>query len=65
MSETTLYSFQGEGHRVQVIRRETVTRRWALVDNRHVLVSSKDEGTIKRSFASHVQSIIFQMTLGV
>ena len=60
MTEVTVSSFQGFGHRVQLVRRQAVARQWALVDNRRVLVATKDEDTSKGAFINHVASIVRQ-----
>ena len=63
MRDKTISSFQGFGHRVQLIRRADIARSWALVDNRRILVSTRDEDTGKGAFLNHVASIVRQREL--
>ena len=63
MTDKTISSYQGYGHRVQLIRRAAVAREFAVVDNRRVLLSTCQEETAKRAFLSHVTSILLQLTL--
>ena len=63
MRDKTVSSYQGFGHRVQLIRRADIARSWALVDNRRILVSTRDEDTGKGAFLNHVASIVRQREL--
>lgn len=63
MRDKTISSYQGFGHRVQLIRRADIARSWALVDNRRVLVATRDEDTGKGAFLNHVASIVRQRVL--
>lgn len=63
MTDKTISSYQGYGHRVQLIRRATVAREFAVVDNRRVLVSTRHEETAKGAFLNHVASIVRQLSL--
>ena len=60
MRDKTIISFNGFGHRVQLIQRENTTRSWVLMDNRRVVVSAKDVFTGKAAFLNHVASIVRQ-----
>ena len=60
MRDKTISSYQGFGHRVQLIQRENIVRSWVLMDNRKVLVSAKDVFTGKAAFLNHVASIVRQ-----
>ena len=63
MTDRTVSSYQGFGHRVQLIRRATVAREWAVVDNRRVIVSTRSEATGKDIFLNHVAGIVRQLEL--
>ena len=63
MKDVTQSSYQGFGHRVQLIKRADVARSWAVVDNRRVMVSSRHEDVAKESFLNHVASIVRQLSL--
>ena len=63
MLVTTISSYCGFGHNVRLQRRSAVARRWALIDNRRVVVTSTDEYVIKEAFLNHVASIVRQLDL--
>ena len=63
MTDKTISSYRGYGHRVQLIRRATVAREFAVVDNRRVLVSTRLEETAKGAFLNHVAGIVRQTSL--
>lgn len=63
MTDKTVSTFRGFGHKVHIVKRPEVSRQWALMDNRRVLVSSSDEFTIKRAFIQHVQSLTLQTSI--
>lgn len=63
MTDKTISSYRGYGHRVQLIRRAAVAREFAVVDNRKVLVSTCHEETAKGAFLNHVASIVRQLSL--
>ena len=63
MRYKTISSYQGFGHRVQLIRRTDIARSWALMDNRRVLVATKNEATGRDAFLNHVASIVRQRVL--
>lgn len=63
MTEKTISTFLGFGHRVQLVRRNAVARQFALVDNRRVLLSSPIEGVVKEAFLNHVAGIVRQLSL--
>ena len=65
MTDMTISSYRGYGHRVQLIRRATVAREFAVVDNRRVLVSTRHEETAKGAFLNHVASIVRQLAIEV
>lgn len=65
MSDNTISSYQGFGHRVQLIQRAGIARTWAVVDNRRVLVSTRNEDTGRSAFLSHVASIVLQRELAL
>lgn len=63
MTEKVISTYRGYGHKCHIIQRTAVARIYALMDNRRVLVSSRDELTIKRAFMQHVQGIVLQKDL--
>ena len=63
MNEQTISSFQGFGHRVQLVRRSNIARRWAVVDNRKVLLTTHEEEIGKNAFLNEVASIVRQLDL--
>ena len=65
MTDKTISSYRGYGHRVQLIRRATIAREYAVVDNRRVLVSTRHEETAKSAFLNHVASIVRQLALQI
>lgn len=62
MTTQTISAYQGYGHRVQLVRRATIAREYAIIDNRRVLVTSKSEPVAKEAFINHVASIILQLS---
>ena len=63
MTEKVVSTYRGFGHKVHLVRRDAVSRSWAVMDNRRVVLSSSDELTAKRSFMNHTATIIYQTTL--
>lgn len=63
MTDKTVSSYQGFGHRVQLIRRATVAREWAVVDNRRVIHSTVAETLAKDMFLNHVAGIVRQLEI--
>lgn len=64
MIDRTISSYQGFGHRVQLVRREAVSRNWAIIDNRRVLMSFWNETEAKSYFLNHVAGIVRQLAIG-
>ena len=63
MTDKTISSYQGYGHRVQLVRRATVAREFAVVDNRRVVFSMANETAAKDLFLNHVANIVRQLSL--
>lgn len=63
MTDVTISSYQGFGHRVQLIRRNAVARQWAIVDNRRVIHSTGAETLAKDMFLNHVAGIVRQLEI--
>ena len=63
MTDKTMSSYQGFGHRVQLIRRSDVARSWAIVDNRRVISSVRQETLAKNIFLNHVVGIVRQLSI--
>ena len=63
MTDKTISSYQGFGHRVQLIRRAAVAREFAVCDNRRVLFSTTNETHAKDLFLNHVAGIVRQLSM--
>lgn len=63
MTDKTISSYQGYGHRVQLIRRASVAREFAVCDNRKVLFTTASETFAKDLFLNHVAGIVRQLRL--
>lgn len=63
MTDKTISAYQGYGHRVQLIRREDVERSWAVMDNRRVQVSTRDESFAKNVFLNIIAGIVHQYAI--
>ena len=63
MTDMTVSSYQGFGHRVQLIRRNAVARSWAIIDNRRVIHSTSSETLGKDMFLNHVAGIVRQLEI--
>lgn len=63
MTDKTISSYQGYGHRVQLVRRAAVAREFAVVDNRRVVSSTMNETMAKDIFLNHVAGIVRQLSL--
>ena len=60
MATRTQSSFQGYGHRVQVIKRDDVAKSYSVLDNRKVLITSMNESLAKDVFLNTVASLVRQ-----
>lgn len=63
MTDRTISSYQGYGHRVQLVRRAAVAREFAVIDNRRVIHTTTNETLGKDMFLNHVSSIVRQLSL--
>ena len=63
MTERTISSYSGYGHRVQLIQRDAGARQWAVVSNRRVVLSSFRETIAKEGFLNHVAGIVRQTAI--
>lgn len=63
MTDKTMSSYQGFGHRVQLIRRADVARSWSILDNRRVISSVRQETLAKDIFLNHVAGIVRQTSI--
>lgn len=60
MASRTQSSFQGYGHRVQVIKRDDVARSYSVLDNRRVLITTQNESLAKDMFLNRVAGLVRQ-----
>lgn len=60
MASRTQSSFQGYGHRVQVIKRDNVARDYAVTDNRRVLITTQNESLAKDVFLNTIAGLVRQ-----
>lgn len=60
MASRTQSSFQGYGHRVQVIKRDNVARDYAVMDNRRVLITTQNESLAKDVFLNTIAGLVRQ-----
>lgn len=60
MASRTQSSFQGYGHRVQVIKRDDVAKSYSVMDNRRVLITTQNESLAKDVFLNTVAGLVRQ-----
>ena len=60
MATKTQSSFQGYGHRVQVIKRDDVAKSYSVLDNRKVLITTMNESLAKDVFLNTVAGLVRQ-----
>lgn len=60
MATRTQSSFQGYGHRVQVIKRDDVAKSYSVLDNRRVLITTMNESLAKDVFLNTVAGLVRQ-----
>lgn len=60
MATRTQSSFQGYGHRVQVIKRDDVAKNYSVLDNRKVLITTMNEALAKDVFLNTVAGLVRQ-----
>lgn len=60
MATRTQSSFQGFGHRVQVVMRNDVAKSYSVLDNRKVLISTMNESLAKDVFLNTVAGLVRQ-----
>lgn len=63
MTDKTISSFQGYGHRVQLVKKTAVARYWSILDNRKVISSVGLETLAKDIFLNHVAGIVRQTSI--
>lgn len=60
MATRTQSSFQGYGHRVQVIKRNDVAKSYSVHDNRRVLITTQNESLAKDIFLNTIAGLVRQ-----
>lgn len=60
MATRTQSSFQGYGHRVQVIKRDDVAKSYSVLDNRKVLLTTMNESLAKDVFLNTIAGLVRQ-----
>lgn len=60
MATKTQSSFQGYGHRVQVIKRDDVAKSYSVLDNRRVLITTQNESLAKDVFLNTIAGLVRQ-----
>lgn len=60
MASRTQSSFQGYGHRVQVIKRDDVAKSYSVLDNRRVLITTQNESIAKDVFLNTIAGLVRQ-----
>ncbi len=60
MATRTQSSFQGYGHRVQVIKRDDVAKSYSVLDNRRVLITTMNEALAKDVFLNTIAGLVRQ-----
>ena len=60
MASRTQSSFQGYGHRVQVIKRDDVAKSYSVMDNRRVLITTQNESLAKDVFLNTIAGLVRQ-----
>lgn len=63
MASKTQSSFQGYGHRVQVIKRDDVARNYSVMDNRRVLITTQNESLAKDVFLNTIAGLVRQTAI--
>lgn len=60
MASRTQSSFQGYGHRIQVIKRDDVAKNYSVLDNRRVLITTQNESLAKDVFLNTIAGLVRQ-----
>lgn len=60
MASRTQSSFQGYGHRVQVIKRDDVAKSYSVLNNRRVLITTQNESLAKDVFLNTIAGLVRQ-----
>lgn len=60
MASKTQSSFQGYGHRVQVVKRDDIAKSYAVLDNRRVLITTQNEILAKDVFLNRIAGLVRQ-----
>lgn len=60
MATRTQSSFQGYGHRVQIIKRDDVAKSYSVLDNRRVLITTMNEALAKDVFLNTIAGLVRQ-----
>lgn len=60
MATRTQSSFQGYGHRVQVIKRDDAAKSYSVLDNRRVLITTQNESLAKDVFLNTIAGLVRQ-----
>lgn len=60
MATRTQSSYQGYGHRVQVVKRDDVAKSYSVLDNRKVLITTMNEALAKDVFLNTVAGLVRQ-----
>ena len=60
MATRTQSSFQGYGHRVQVVKRDDVAKSYSVLDNRKVLITTMNEALAKDVFLNTIAGLVRQ-----
>lgn len=63
MASRTQSSFQGYGHRVQVVKRDDVAKCYSVQDNRRVLITTQNESLAKDVFLNTIAGLVRQTTI--
>lgn len=60
MASRTQSSFQGYGHRVQIIKRDGVAKSYSVLVNRRVFITTKNERLAKDVFLNTIAGLVRQ-----
>ena len=60
MATRTQSSFQGYGHRVQVVKRDDIAKSYSVLDNRRVLITTMNESLANDVFLNTVAGLVRQ-----
>lgn len=60
MASRTQSSFQGYGHRVQIVKRDDVAKSYSVLDNRRVLITTQNESLAKDVFLNTIAGLVRQ-----